>query len=104
MRILFYSLLVLVLTANIAFAKTLEDDADAATPGPEKCARLQASTVFVSDRWISRKKGSASKLTESHRKAEQQGWNFEELSVYIENSDLQGFWVTYTRPHPCNEK
>ena len=42
--------------------------------------------------------------TESHKNADSQGWNFDEMSLYTENGDLQGFYVTYTRPHPCNNK
>jgi len=102
MRILAFSILALALTGNIAVAQ--DDDADAATPGPKKCARMQASTVFIPDKAGSRQKGSASKLTESHRNAESQGWDFDEMAIYIEDGDLQGFFVTYTRPHPCNNK
>ena len=94
--------IVLAFSSNFVFAQ--DDDADAATPGPEKCARVQASTVFIPDKGGNRQKGSASKLTESHRNAESQGWDFSALSVYIEDGDLQGFFVTYTRPHPCNSK
>jgi len=36
--------------------------------------------------------------------AESQGWVFKDLEIYIENGDLQGFFITYTRPHPCNNK
>jgi len=102
MRYLIYSLLVLALTGNVAFAQ--KDDADANTPGPEKCPKIQASTIFIPDKAGNRQKGSAKNLTESHRNAESQGWDFDELAVYIEDGDLQGFFVTYTRPHPCNFK
>lgn len=102
MRNLAFSILVLVFTNNIALAQT--DDADAATPGPKKCAQMQASTVFIPDKAGNRQKGSAGKLTESHRNAESQGWDFDEMAVYIEDGDLQGFFVTYTRPHPCNKE
>lgn len=91
--------LFLALVSNLTFAK--EDKSESATPAAEKCARLQASTVFVSDKG---KNGSADKLTESHKNAASQGWNFDEMSLYIEDGDLQGFYVTYTRPHPCNNK
>ena len=91
--------LIFALVGNIAIAK--EKDPDSATAAPEKCPKLQASTVFVSDKG---QKGSAGKLTESHKNAESQGWNFDEMSLYTENGDLQGFYVTYTRPHPCNNK
>ena len=102
MRKLVFSLLLFAVASNVAFAQ--KDDADAATPGPVQCAKLQASTVFIPDKAGNRQKGSASKLTESHRNAEKQGWNFDEMSVYNEDGDLQGFFVTYTREHPCNKK
>ena len=93
------SVLLFALLSNIAFAKKNESDADKSAP--VKCPRLQASTVFVSDKG---QKGSAEKLTASHKNAESQGWNFDEMSLYTENGDLKGFYVTYTRPHPCNNK
>ena len=92
----------LVLAANVSFAQ--KDDQDAATPGPKKCPQLQASTVFVPDKATSRQKGSAKKLSETHKVAEAQGWNFDEMQIYIEDGDLQGFFVTYTREHPCNNR
>ena len=102
MRKVAFSVLLFVFVSNISFAQ--KDDADAATPGPKKCPRLQASTVFVADKTGSRHKGTADKITKSHKNAESQGWDFDELSVYTENGDLQGFFITYTRTHPCNNK
>jgi hypothetical protein len=99
MRNFTFSVFLFVLSTNFAFAQ--KDDADAATPGPEKCPQLQASTVFISDKG---KKGSAPKLTDSHKVAESQGWSFDEMSLYVEDGDLQGFYVTYTRAHPCNKQ
>jgi len=90
-----------LLIAPSAFAQ--KDDDDASTPGPAGCPEFQASTVFVSDKSGSRQKGSAEKLTEMHRTAEKQGWDFSDLEIYIEDGDLQGFFVTYVRPHPCNK-
>ena len=69
---------------------------------PAKCPALQASTIFVSDKTGSRKKGSAERISDTHKTAEAQGWNFKDLEIYIEDGDLQGFFITYTRPHPCN--
>ena len=95
MRYLMISVLCLAFAANAAMAKEDED----ATAAPAKCPELQANTVFVTDKG---QKGSAGKLTESHQNAESQGWNFEHMSLYTEDGDLKGFYVTYTRPHPCN--
>ncbi len=100
-RILF-ALLISVLAAPAALAQ--DDDDDASTPGPKRCPETQASTVFVPDKAGSRQKGSAKKLSETHRTAQDQGWDFKDLEVYIEDGDLQGFFVTYVRPHPCNGK
>ena len=99
MRSLIFSVLLFVVANNIAVAQ--EDDADAAKARPANCPELQANTVFVSDKG---KKGSAKKLTESHKNAESQGWNFDEMSLYTEDGDLEGFYVTYTRPHACNKQ
>jgi len=71
---------------------------------PTKCPALQASTIFVKDKRTSRKKGSADKISETHKTAESQGWDFKDLEIYIEDGDLQGFFITYTRPHPCNNQ
>ena len=91
------AVMLLALVCNSAFAKKDESDTDASAV--EKCSALQASTVFVTDKG---QKGSAEKLTQSHKNAESQGWSFSHMSLYTENGDLQGFYVTYTRPHPCN--
>lgn len=93
-------LLAMALMSSAAIAQ--EDDDDAATPGPKRCPETQASTVFVADKSGSRQKGSASRLSETHKTAQDQGWDFKDLEIYIEDGDLQGFFVTYVRPHPCN--
>jgi hypothetical protein len=96
MRKLTVAVLCLACAGNLALAKEKDESS---APVVEKCPALQASTVFVADRG---QKGSAEKLTQSHKNAEAQGWSFDEISLYTENNDLQGFYVTYTRPHPCN--
>jgi len=99
-RILF-ALLITALAVPPALAQ--DDDDDASTPGPVRCPETQASTIFVPDKSGSRQKGSAKKLSETHRTAQEQGWDFKDLEIYIEDGDLQGFFVTYVRPHPCNK-
>jgi len=37
---------------------------------PTKCPALQASTIFVSDKTGSRKKGSAKRISETHKASE----------------------------------
>jgi hypothetical protein len=93
------TLLALGLAAPTGYAAD-DEDADSAKPKP--CPATQASTVFVPDKAGNRQKGSAEKLREAHTNAQNQGWEFKDLEIYIEDGDLQGFFVTYTRPHPCN--
>jgi len=98
-------LLILSFTFSLAsFELWAQEDDDASTPGPEKCPEIQASTIFVKDKTGSRKSGSAKRISETHDTAEAQGWNYQDLQVYIEDGDLQGFFITYTREHPCNNK
>ena len=98
MRYMTFLVLISALASNIAIAQ--EDDADSAASGAENCPQLQASTVFVKEKG---QRGSAPVITEAHKNAEAQGWNFDEMSLYAEDGDLKGFYVTYTRPHPCNK-
>ena len=81
-----------------------DEDDDASTPGTEKCPKIQASTIFVADKTGARHDGTAKKISEAHDVAEAQGWNYHDLQIYLENSDLQGFFITYTREHPCNKE
>jgi len=100
MKKILFGLLFTVFATSSAPAQ--EDDDDASTPGPKKCPETQASTVFVADKSGNRQKGSAERLREAHTNAQNQGWDFKDLEIYIEDGDLQGFFVTYIRPHPCN--
>ena len=88
---------VLLVASSATYAQEEEDK-------PQACPALQASTIFVKDKTGSRKTGSAKSISETHDNAEALGWNFEDLEIYIEDGDLQGFFITYTRPHPCNKK
>jgi len=92
---LIYILVLATFASTGAFAKEEKTT-------PTICPALQASTIFVSDRTGSRKKGSAKKIIETHKSSESQGWDFKDLEIYIEDGDLQGFFITYTRTHPCN--
>ena len=87
--------------AGPALAEDNKDESEASAP--TACPELQATTVFVKDKTGSRTTGSAERLTETHRKVEAKGWSFSGLDSYIEDGDLKGFFVTYTRAHPCNE-
>jgi hypothetical protein len=105
MRILLILSMGLSLSLSLAsFELLAQEDDDASTPGPEKCPKIQASTIFVKDKAGNRQDGSAERISETHDTAEAQGWDYNDLQVYIEDGDLQGFFITYTREHPCNKE
>ncbi|NIM69843.1 MAG: hypothetical protein GTN86_11680 [Xanthomonadales bacterium] len=91
-----------LLAASAAVFLPFSLGAQEAGEAADICPRIQASTVFVDDKTGSRKRGSADRISETHKTAERQGWDFKDLEIYIEDGDLQGFFITYTRPHPCN--
>ncbi len=63
---------------------------------PHNCTK-KALTVFQDVSAMNRRKGAGENLTELHRKYEAQGWSFDDLEIYIEDGDLEGFFVTYSR-------
>ena len=94
-------LLIAVTAAGLGLA-TAQTQAAEGAAAPQPCPATEAWTVFVPDATFRRQDGSAKRLTQTHRDAEAQGWQFADMTTYIENGDLQGFFITYTRPHPCN--
>ncbi|MCP4656930.1 MAG: hypothetical protein GY856_16085 [bacterium] len=75
-------------------------EADKDTPPALAAASGQvAQTVWIDVGPGSRKQGAARKLSESHQRYARQGWTFADFEPYLENGDLEGFWVTYVRVH-----
>ncbi|MBS7458733.1 hypothetical protein [Coralloluteibacterium stylophorae] len=66
----------------------------------EEAARdgLPAVTVWVDATWGFRNQGSANALSRAHKAFADHGYRVESVEPYIENGDLQGFFVTYQRP------
>jgi hypothetical protein len=40
-------------------------------------------------------------MTEKHAEMALSGWRFAGMVIYTENGDLEGFYVSYTRPAAC---
>ena len=59
-----------------------------------------AETVYLDIGGLGRKGRAAEKLTVLHRQRAAAGWTFASLDPYLENGDLQGFWVTYVEARP----
>ncbi len=70
---------------------------------PEKSAeeaaaqQMQAVTIWVDASWGFRNKGAANDLSAAHRAFYQRGYRVVSVEPYIENGDLQGFFVTYEK-------
>jgi len=71
---------------------------------PEEAARqavdanLQAVTIWVDATWGFRRQGSANSLSDAHQAFTTRGYRVVSVDPYIENGDLQGFFVTYQKP------
>lgn|SRR5512139_4310852 len=75
------------------FGKKPEDSAAEAARG-----NLQAVTIWVDASWGFRNQGAANNLTRAHSAFAGHGYKVVSVEPYIENGDLQGFFVTYQKP------
>jgi len=65
-------------------------------------ARCQeAKTIWRDSSRFSRRKFGADNMTEKHDEYTRAGWKFADMETYIENGDLEGFFLTYTRDVVC---
>ncbi len=58
---------------------------------------LPAVSVFVDVDWGGREDGAARELTRAHKAFHERGFVIVDVEGYLENGDLQGFFVTYRR-------
>lgn len=75
------------------FAKKPETVAEEA-----QAANLPAVTLWVEATWGMRNQGAANSLTKAHSAFAKYGYKVVSVEPYIENGDLQGFFVTYQKP------
>jgi hypothetical protein len=61
-------------------------------------ANLPAVTIWVDASWGFRNQGAANNLTKAHSAFAARGYKVVSVQPYIENGDLQGFFVTYQKP------
>ena len=87
-------LLALALPAEAAlFDKSPEKSAEEAAR-----AGMQAATIWVDASWGFRNQGAANSLSKAHQAFAARGYRVLSVEPYIENGDLQGFFVTYQKP------
>ncbi len=75
------------------FGKKPEDSAAEAAR-----THLPAATIWVDASWGFRNQGAANNLTRAHSAFAGYGYKVVSVEPYIENGDLQGFFVTYQKP------
>ena len=61
-------------------------------------AGMQAATIWVDASWGFRNQGAANALSRAHQAFATRGYKVQSVEPYIENGDLQGFFVTYQKP------
>lgn len=71
-----------------------------ATPGVS-CE--ESKTIFRDASRFSRKNNAAENMSKKHDEYTKQGWKFVDMETYIENSDLEGFFLTYSREIACSQ-
>jgi hypothetical protein len=71
---------------------------------PEKSAAeaaragMAAVTIWIDASWGFRNQGAANNLSRAHNAFAAYGYKVVSVEPYIENGDLQGFFVTYQKP------
>jgi hypothetical protein len=80
------------------FAREVDETATRSVPAKD-CE--EAITVFQDVSRVGRKDRAASNITRRHADMAQHGWRFVDMEVYTENSDIEGFYLSYTRAVAC---
>ena len=62
----------------------------------------ESKTIFRDASRFSRKNNAAQNMSKKHDEYTRNGWRFVDMETYIENSDLEGFFLTYSREIACN--
>ena len=61
----------------------------------------EAITVFRDASRFSRRGGGAKNMTQMHDEYSAAGWKLIDMEIYTENSDIEGFFLSYTRETVC---
>ncbi len=80
-------LLLAFTTVSVGADKT-ENQEERAKPGA-------GLTVYMDTSFLGRKHRAAKNMTELHQENFNKGWMVVDVDPYIENGDLQGFFITY---------
>lgn len=67
----------------------------------QAAACQESKTIFRDASRISRKNNAAVNMTKKHDEYTSDGWRFVDMEIYNENSDMEGFFLTYSRDIAC---
>jgi len=87
-------LLAIVLFGALGSARAADLESVAAKA---QATQQPAVTVWIATTWGFRKSSAAQDLNDAHRVFGAHGYEVVSVESYIENGDLQGFFVTYRR-------
>jgi len=90
-----------IIISLAAFGAHASEHAD---PTQAWSACEESITLFQDVSMIGRKDRLASNITKKHREMSEQGWRFVDMEIYVENADIEGAFLTYSRSVPCPEK
>lgn len=94
----------LLLALLLPMAIWMPADAALFDKSPEKSAEqatragMLAATIWVDATWGFRNQGAANALSKAHQAFASRGYRVQSVEPYIENRDLEGFFVTYQKP------
>lgn len=94
----------ILLAALLAAAAVAPAHAGLFDKNPDQVAQdavdknLRAVTLWVDATWGFRNQGAANALSRAHQAFASRGYDVVSVEPYIENGDLQGFFVTYQKP------
>lgn len=69
---------------------------------PQAATCQESKTIFRDVSRFGRKTRAASNMTKKHDEFTRKGWKFADMETYIENADLEGFFLTYSRDIACS--
>lgn len=56
-----------------------------------------AKTVFLDISVFGRRDRAAKRMTQMHQEYAREGWTLQDVTIYTENGDLEGFFITYLK-------
>jgi hypothetical protein len=87
-----------LIAACVALTTSAIANADCSETARESKQRNEAAaTTWIDADWGRRNDAAARALTRCHAAFAAQGYALVDVEVYVENGDLQGFFVSYTR-------